>query len=107
MRVPRLDGCPLTQGDPESLPVLLELLHARDGAPYTMLLIGLERIGPPARESVPYLLQQIRDPYFTNQCAWRALYSIDPEAARKVDTFGFHDYRPEFRGFPTLPKDGR
>jgi hypothetical protein len=82
------DKFPLVNGDPDSIPVLIELVkQVEDNHARLVALCGLEMIGPPAREAIPVLVPLLLDKDDFQWEAWQALVSIDPEGGHKRPTF--------------------
>jgi hypothetical protein len=61
LRPGSLSSPPLQNGDPESVPVLEQLLQAPEANVRILAAIGLEQIGPPAQAAVPTLLAVLHD----------------------------------------------
>jgi len=83
---PKLDSPPpLQNGDPEAVPVLIELLQTPERNVRILAARGLETIGPPARPVVPVLLTLLEDEDLdlVNQVII-TLTTIDPITAKKV-----------------------
>jgi hypothetical protein len=79
---------PLVDGDPESVPVLLELLQRTSNNRVRIVaLTGLEHVGPPARDAVPLLLRLVREKDDFDELAWQALFSIAPEQSPTRPTY--------------------
>ncbi len=70
---------PLVQGDPESVPVLMELL-ASSAKARLIAMEGLGLVGPLARDALPELRRIHGESEFAG-FAWDVLVRIDPEAA--------------------------
>lgn len=71
---------PLVQGDPESVPVLMELLASSEEKARLIALEGLGLVHPPARDALPELRRMHRESDFAG-FAWDVMVRIDPEAA--------------------------
>jgi hypothetical protein len=83
---PKLDSpAPLQDGDPEAVPVLIELLQAPERTVRILAAHGLETIGSPARPAVPALLTLLKDENgdVVSQ-AILALIAIDPTTAKRI-----------------------
>jgi hypothetical protein len=75
--------CPLLAGDPDAVPVLMELLRDPDPKVRLIAIQGLEIVGPAAGPAVPALLRALRDKELGDD-VFQALGRIDPEKARRV-----------------------
>jgi hypothetical protein len=80
---------PWKDGDPEAIPVLLELLQAHEPHVRIIAASGLETIGPAARDTIPALLAMLRDDNDEDVAceAFWAIEAIDP--ARAGENLGF------------------
>jgi hypothetical protein len=69
----------VADGDPEAVPVLVELLSAPEPIVRMIAASGLERIGLPAREAIPALLALLEDEdELVANLSRQALHVIDP-----------------------------
>jgi hypothetical protein len=84
LHLPKNETFPLITGDPQCLPVLIELLQFEDKQLSRIVLYALERIGSGAVAVVPILAQRIREDDPLDLWVAHALWSIDPKAARKA-----------------------
>jgi len=74
---------PWADGDPEAIPVLVELLKSPERHVRIIAAYGLEIIGPPARDAIPALLAMVLrdDDEDAATEAWWAIESVDPAVA--------------------------
>jgi hypothetical protein len=74
---------PWEDGDPEAIPVLVELLKSPERHVRIIAAYGLEIIGPPARDAIPALLAMLLrdDDEDVATEAWCAIESVDPAVA--------------------------
>src|SRR5205807_1766311 len=92
---------PLQDGDPDAVPVLVELLRAPEVNVRILAVWGLKEVGSRARETIPALLAALNDEdeEVAHQ-AWWALHSIDKSVAPEYrwDYLG-----PSGTGYGTFP----
>jgi hypothetical protein len=59
---------PLVEGDPEAIPVLMELFDSPDPKARRIAIEGIRRIGDPAKQAVPLLVKALEDNDFDVSC---------------------------------------
>jgi hypothetical protein len=85
----------LLAGDPDALPVLVELLESADPRARRVGAYGLRAIGPRARQAVPALLKALGDPDVAVRfAAGGSLRRVDEDAAEAAGCFNCIPARP-------------
>jgi hypothetical protein len=75
------EGLPLHQGEPEGVPVLIELVESSRGNTRLIAIQGLAHVGRSANGAVAVLRRILWENEIPDPFAWSALREIDPEAA--------------------------
>jgi hypothetical protein len=75
---------PLLEGDPDALPVLVELLHSADPKGRRAAIQGLTALGAAAKEVIPDLVRALDDPdHDVRVDARQALKAVDADTAQR------------------------
>jgi hypothetical protein len=75
---------PLQDGDPNAVPVLIELLDAKEEHVRLLAARGLKRIGPRADVAVPELLAHLGADGMVPRAIWEALKAVSPDSAKEI-----------------------